>query len=270
MSDLDSFYRLAAALTPWRDQLVFVGGWAHRLYREHPLADIPGYEPLRTRDVDVAFATGAALTGNIQAELLAAGFEEVFRGEDHPPVTHYSLGDEGTGLYAEFLTPLAGSGIRKSGQPDATEARAGITAQKLKHFGMLLVEPWTVSLAASDETGAAKFEALRIPNPVSFIVQKILIRRERRPGKRAQDALYVHDTLELFSGRLRDLQALWRDAVSGALTTNEHRSLRQGVDELFATMNDTLRDAARIPVDRTLSPERLRALCVTAFEEILV
>ena len=32
----DPFVRLVAALEPWLDQIVVVGGWAHRLYRLHP------------------------------------------------------------------------------------------------------------------------------------------------------------------------------------------------------------------------------------------
>ena len=31
--DLEDFGRLVDALTPWLDQVVIIGGWAHRLYR---------------------------------------------------------------------------------------------------------------------------------------------------------------------------------------------------------------------------------------------
>jgi len=34
----DAFQRLIAALEPWLDQVVIVGGWAHQLYRLHPEA----------------------------------------------------------------------------------------------------------------------------------------------------------------------------------------------------------------------------------------
>jgi hypothetical protein len=49
------------------------------------------------------------------------------------------LGAEGEGFYAEFLTPLVGSGIKRGGKPDATLAKAGITAQKIRHLDILLV-----------------------------------------------------------------------------------------------------------------------------------
>ena len=36
-SDVEYFARLVEALDPWLDQVVIIGGWAHRLYRLHPL-----------------------------------------------------------------------------------------------------------------------------------------------------------------------------------------------------------------------------------------
>lgn len=33
-----SFAKLFESLRPWLDQVVIVGGWAHRLYRLHPFA----------------------------------------------------------------------------------------------------------------------------------------------------------------------------------------------------------------------------------------
>ena len=31
-----SFARLVDSLTPWLEQVVIIGGWAHRLHRLHP------------------------------------------------------------------------------------------------------------------------------------------------------------------------------------------------------------------------------------------
>ena len=46
----------------------------------------------------------------MRARLLAHGFTEEFLGEDQPPATHYHLGGEPSGFYAEFLTPLVDAG----------------------------------------------------------------------------------------------------------------------------------------------------------------
>jgi hypothetical protein len=106
----DPFGRLVAALEPWLDQVVIVGGWAHRLYRLHPDAQTLDYPPLATLDADVALSpTLTAGEQNIHARLLAFDFKDEFFGEAHPPATHYHLGGETSGFYAEFLTPLVGS-----------------------------------------------------------------------------------------------------------------------------------------------------------------
>ena len=36
--DLGQFARLVDALEPWLDRVLFIGGWAHRLFRERPEA----------------------------------------------------------------------------------------------------------------------------------------------------------------------------------------------------------------------------------------
>lgn len=136
MSEAQAFGQLVAGLSPWLEQLVFVGGWAFRLYRLHPDAQVPAYRPVVTLDADVAFAEGERLEGSIRARLLEAGFVESLTGNHRPPVSPYTLGDDGSGFYAEFLTPLTGSGRRRSGEPLATVARAGVSAQRLRHLDL--------------------------------------------------------------------------------------------------------------------------------------
>ena len=132
MEDFEAFARLVTALRPWLGQLVVVGGWAHRLHRFHRLANPPGHLPLRTRDTDLAFSPDAALAGDVRAALADAGFTEEVFGDDAPPAMHYCLREEGAGFYAEFLTPLSGSGVKRDWKPDATMSKAGITAQKMR------------------------------------------------------------------------------------------------------------------------------------------
>lgn len=59
-----SFATLVESLRPWLDQVVIIGGWAHRLYRLHPLAERPQYAPLATLDADVALPRRLKVTGN--------------------------------------------------------------------------------------------------------------------------------------------------------------------------------------------------------------
>lgn len=106
LSDREAFARLVTALEPYLDALVFVGGWAHRLFTLHELANPIDFNPLVTEDADIA----APLRLEVRAEtiaqrLKAAGFAEELRGEDTPPISEYHLGGEEAGLYVEFSHP---------------------------------------------------------------------------------------------------------------------------------------------------------------------
>jgi hypothetical protein len=73
------------------------------------------YQPLRTRDVDLAFSPSAPLDGDLREALSRAGFKEELSGEYTPPVAHYRLGEDDAGFHAEFLTAKTGSGLRRVG-----------------------------------------------------------------------------------------------------------------------------------------------------------
>lgn len=268
MGDLEAFARLVTAIRPWLGQLVVVGGWACRLHRLHARANIPAYLPVRTRDADLAFSPDAALAGDIRTALLAAGFAEELFGETSPPATHYGLGED-DGFYAEFLTPLRGSGIKRSGQPDATLTKAGITAQKMRYLELLLIQPWSVRVGPGSGVAIAADLDLFVPNPISFIVQKLLIHADRPADKKAQDVLYIHDTLELFGGSLNELRRLWIEEIRPRIAKPWARRAETMALGLFAEVTDTIRGAARIPQDRRLAPENVQRACEHGLSQIV-
>lgn len=146
--------------------------------------------------------------------------------------------------------------MRRDGTPDATVARAGVTAQKLRHLDVLLVRPWAVRLEPGGSVPVAAPADVMLASPVTFIAQKLLIQKYRAAGKQAQDALYIHDTIELFGGAL---PALARKTVL---------EVERLCQDRFGAVNDAIRTAARIPPDRSLTPDRVRALCAYGLEQI--
>lgn len=265
--DLTSFARLVEALRPWHSQLVIIGGWAHRLHRLLPGAKTPLYSPIRTIDADLAFDTNAELRGNIGLTLVGAGFREELATEHHPPVSWHRLGVEG-GFYAEFITPLHGSGIRRDGKDDATVSRAGVTAQKLRHVDLLLTTPVSIDLDSDSEIPMRTTASVRVAHPACFIAQKLLIAHNRALGKRAQDVLYVHDTIELFATSLGASRDYWQNVVRVGLHPNVLSGLQDAVDKQYGRVTDAVRQAARIPSDRRLDPERVRLVCETGLRRI--
>lgn len=184
-------------------------------------------------------------------------------------MTYYTLGDEGAGFYAEFLTPLRGSGTTRKGEPDATITKAGVTAQKLRHLDLLLVEPWPIRIGTDQGVPLAKPTDVMVANPAAFIGQKLLIQKYRNPAKQAQDVLYIHDTIELFGGALPVLNDLWKTSLAKTLGAKTAKHVAEAADSTFSSVTDVIRGAARIPQDRKLAPERLRALCEVGLKRIL-
>ena len=265
--DDEKFAQLVDAIGPYLDRVVIVGGWAHRLFRNHPLAQTLPYPPLMTRDTDVALPTGIPVDQeNLRERLLSRGFHEQFLGDDRPPVTHYQLDDRDAGFYVEFLTPLVGGEFRRDDIRDVTTTIAGITAQKLRYLDVLLIAPWSVSLGA----GAGRLPIrINIANPVSYIVQKLLVSGKRKPTERAKDVLYIHDTLELFASSLPDLRRLWSDAVRPSLGSRGEAKTREATRRLFSEVTDTIREAAMMAAGRSMSANGLREVCHAGVTQLL-
>jgi hypothetical protein len=260
VQDPDPFNRLVVALEPWLHQVVIVGGWAHRLYRLHPRAQQLDYPPLTTLDTDIAVPAKLPVEGqDIRERLLAHGFTEEFLGDDHPPATHYRLGGETSGFYAEFLTPLTGSGYDGKHKRKATIEIAGIASQQLRHIEILLNHPWSIYF---------KTASVQIANPVTFLVQKILIHGKRKREDRAKDILYMHDTLQVFGARLGELQQLWRTNVAGQLHRRSSNMVSKASEVIFGKLSDDIRRAAEISAERALSTEAIKEACRYGFIEV--
>lgn len=270
MDDLNDFARLAQALVPWGDHLVFVGGWAHRLHRLHRHAHVPDHDALLTRDSDVALDKGVPKDSDIRAALLAHGFKEELLGDLSPPDAQYTLGEEDAGFYAEFLTPLHGSGFTRERKPVGSEAIAKILAQQVRNLDILLVDPWRVTLDTENFGSLAAPLEVRIANPLCFMVQKFLIQdRRRKQNKAHKDLLYVYDTIQLFGGQLDAFKESWRTLIAPELGKAEAQKVIQVSQQTFSVLNDVIRSAATIVPDRGLDPDDIRRTCKLALDHIL-
>ena len=107
-----------------------------------------------------------------------------------------------------------------------------------------------------------------IANPASFLAPKILIREQRDYEDRAKDLLYMHDTIEVFSETLAELQKLFRSAVVSKLHPRRVAELEGAADRLFGRVEDTIREGALVAVGRKLGPERLAETAQAGLKEI--
>jgi hypothetical protein len=105
--DCEVFARLVRALGPYLGEVVFVGGWAYRLFRLHELAQPVAFAPLMTKDADIATAPNIpGQPQTIRQLLKEAGFTEEPSGEYTPPGMHYRLSQDPNGFFVQFIAPL--------------------------------------------------------------------------------------------------------------------------------------------------------------------
>ena len=268
-SDVEYFARLVDALEPWLDQVVIIGGWAHRLYRLHPLAQPLEYEPLGTFDTDIAVPLDLPATGEqIRARLLERNFREELMGNMQPPAAHYRVESGDNSFYAEFLTPLEGSAVKRGGRRDVTARVSGVSVQKLRYLELLLQNPWDVMIAPATGYPTPGVRRILVPNVAAFLVQKILIHEMRDRDRRAKDILYIHDTIEVFGGNLAAIREHWQTNVRAGLHARAARVVERAAEEYFHEVNDSIREAARIATGRSLTPEMVREVCAFGWQQV--
>lgn len=267
--DLEAFVRLVEALRPYLDDLVFVGGWAHFLYTLTPEAAPLGFTPLFTEDADVAAPLRLPVRGRPIPELLmAAGFEQRLTGELTPPVAEYVLGDEDSGFYVEFLAPLIGGELKRDGKPDATTKVGGVSAQKLRHLDVLLERPWKLELTEQLGFPVSAPSVIQLPNPASYIVQKVLVLGRRHPKSQPKDVLYLHDTFAAFTDAMPIIRRAWEE-LRPSLHRKHVQAFEEGVRAVVSTRGDLLRSASLAAAERPRAPtvETLRLGLRRGFQE---
>lgn len=266
------FARLLRALSPWLNQVVIVGGWAHRLYRLHPLSQRLEFSPLTTFDADVAVPEKLVVGDeDLHTRLKANKFTEELLGEHRPPVSRYTLGENGGGFYAEFLTPLIG-GTKNRGKYAATVRVGGVTSQKLRYLDLLLNAPWHVTVEISAGFPVQEPTTLQIPNAASYLAQKLLIHEKRESKDRAKHVVYIHDTIQTFGRSFAQIQVEWIENVRPMLPAKAAAKVTNSADELFREVTDTVRNAS-IEVGatgRSISPDEIRAVCYAGLKQVFV
>lgn len=271
MNDLHAFAQLVKTVEPWRAHLIFVGGWGHRLHAHHERAARLEQEYLFTRDSDLLFTNAPPSAGQIDVALRANGFVEQLQGDHRPPASHYTLGEEDQGFYAEFLTPLIGAAVKRNGDPDATATIAGVTAQKVRYLDVLQPDPWMVSIGNDGVFPLDVRTSVLVAHPLRFMVQKFLIKESRTPAKQAQDVLYVYETLQLFTSCIDEFRQEWRERVAPGMPAQWVNTILREWQATFGPKGgELLTTAAAMATQRPggLSAREMQAVLRMAYQRI--
>ncbi len=186
----------------WDDGVELIGSWSLLLYQRHC-----GAPPYRLRTQDIDFLVPRIYPKREPVDLAKAlaplGFQVDFspRGAVHFINADFKI---------EFLTPERGKGD----DMPRTIKPLGIKAVQLRFLDMLFDQPLTVK-----EGGVA----VRIPNPTSFCIHKLIISQRRtKPDKAAKDieqAVHLFSILDPkeFRSSIKKLPKKWQTMVRKAL-----------------------------------------------------
>ncbi len=196
------FLKIVQALQPYLDRVVFIGGCTNALYRHHPVATQAAMRPLTTFDLDLATPCNLPVLAStsLHAALSSAGMQPVPNGQR---TNKYRTSPEGISTL-EVLCPLTGVSKRIRDQsPALVDVQPDFTAEALDYLDMLLLYPCTLDLKDVPPLAVAESLSINVPNPVGYVMQKVLIRSRRGvSAKRAKDSYYIYETAVLFRNAL--------------------------------------------------------------------
>jgi hypothetical protein len=239
--EFDSFFaQIVRSLGPYLDDVLCIGGCANALYRFHDLASPMPWGYLGTKDVDVA--TPQHLTvkdGKSLAVLMAeAGLEEEHKGRGHQAVIKYRPKDGDLAAELEFLCPLSGAKGQREGSesPTVCVVQEGLHAQPLRYLEILFSRPWSVKIGKIPEFRELGGLQVHVPNPAAYVVQKILIRDQRRADlSKAKDCYYIYEISVVFRNALDQISSEF-DALSPCLPVWKKRFQKE-VSRLFESQD---------------------------------
>lgn len=250
------------ALGPYRTKVVLIGGCANALYRYHPDVVPSSIRPLVTFDLDVATPNKLPrLELSLQRALAAAGLQP---SPGDQPTNKYKTAP-GAAETLEFLCPITGTPTAVRTQcPALVKIQGSCTAEALDYLDLLLMSPWSIDLRTVPPLAVADELLVLIPNPVSYIMQKILIRSRRASsGKRAKDSYYIYElalllrnacpTLAAAARRLRMPSAWKRDYLTGVKEQFGHANA-EGIQDAYSTAEANSQAVTKEMVFRTLAP----------------
>jgi hypothetical protein len=197
------FADVVKTLKPYLSDLVCIGGCANALYRYHENASDTSLPFLGTKDIDWASPQRIPEKNRkpLAELLIESGFEEEIFGADDLPVVKYVHKDEPQAGDIEFLCPRSGlPGARsKDGTSSSHPVQRGLMAQPLHYLELLQCRTWEIELGRIPEFVVLQGVRIRVPNPAAYVIQKVLISRQRRGVQSAaKDCYYIYEVSVVF------------------------------------------------------------------------
>jgi len=224
----------------YRQSAVLTGGLVPFMYRHLPeLAGRTAQPALLTFDLDWTVPTPLNLAGeSLDKQLTDSGFVVVLGGQEPPHVMQYQparYGDVRGPVYIEFLTPRKGGAEVRGEDRTVLEVQAGLNAQALPYLELLLHTPLPFDASAISATGLEKGTEILLPDPMAYILQKVLARRRRKPNKKGTDQALIYDVVVLSRGKWSDMHTALTALQSAGFPSTWFNRARENLTSLYSS-----------------------------------
>jgi hypothetical protein len=227
------------ALGGYRSLAVLTGGLVPLMYRFLPqFTATVDMQAVRTFDIDWTVPNILPSKGiSLHDQLVDAGFLMLLQGNRPIPVLRYQLANYGpmpAPIYLEFLTPRVGSTEIRGKEQNVREVQSGLLAQTLPYLELLLHSPIAFDVSVISELQLKPGTQILVPEPMAFVLQKVLARSGRRAQKRSGDQAHIFDVVLLarheWGKMAEELQGL---QACGAFPDRWLKRARQILCELY-------------------------------------
>ena len=231
-----------SALGDHINEIVLVGGVAVALYRRSVTGANPRTPPLMTFDIDMAVPEQFQSPHEpcVHDKLTRAGFSASCRGSGEMPITQYhrSSGDgHSSPIYLEFIAPRRGGAFSRAGKGKSViQVERDLHAQTDPYVGLLLYSNRLLHVSHVPEMLISGDVSIRLPNPILYVLQKALIRKNRNASKQDNDAGHIYDialtTRPVWQSLAKDLVAAKECRV---LSKTWFKNAQRTLDDMFAS-----------------------------------
>jgi hypothetical protein len=228
------------AFGDYRQSAVLTGGLVPLMYRYLPeFAGRTVRPALLTFDLDWTVPTPLNLAGEfLDKQLTDSGFVVLLGGQEPPHVMQYQparYGDVRGPVYIEFLTPRKGGAEVRGQDRTVLEVQAGLNAQALPYLDLLLNAPLPFDVSVIPETGLRKSTQILLPDPMAYVLQKVLARNRRKPNKKETDQAHIYDVVALWSGRWSDMHATLMTLQDAGFPSTWFYRARENLASLYSS-----------------------------------
>lgn len=200
----EAFRGVMTALKDYNKEIIVIGGFANALYEYHEKGQPSPLGTLSTKDMDLLVSNKVTIVNDsILKKLTHGGFEVEHISIENKYLTKFILPK--TNFEIEFLCPMMGGDPDREGNRQLVKVvQAGLHAQPLRYLDLAQYEPWTI-LSENIPFLKGMNLSIQIPSPGAYLIQKFIIRGERKPIYLQKDCFYVYELLLKFNKNLPDL-----------------------------------------------------------------